>query len=363
MKFKNGCPVEVLRRPDESFGAWFPARIISVDCHGYTVRFEHFLTIKGEQIVEKVNLGDIRPCPPFLVSERGWTLGDMVEVFDLESWKAGKVAKVLRNNRLVIRIFGSIQLREFHNSSIRVLQAWQHNKWVRIEKVNGQRQISNLFQKISPVGPTKRKFGFHLKSSPDDNITGNGKKQKSTLGRGQLATGTLLKEGNVISFPETKVAEKYLHATIKDSNIVPCGLDLRRVNTSMHAMQQSLPLRIPEENIECSVASCSGNFFPEYTLYDSVKSCRDMVGSSLGDAESLYPLAPGGKCCFAKDNLVEIVHMLELHAYKSTVQALYASGPLSWEQESLLTNLRLSLHISNEEHLLQLRNLLSAQVL
>jgi hypothetical protein len=53
------------------------------------------------------------------------------------------------------------------------------------------------------------------------------------------------------------------------------------------------------------------------------------------------------------------IHELELQAYRSTVRALRAAGPLTWEQESLLTNLRLSLNISNEEHLLQLRHLLS----
>ena len=53
------------------------------------------------------------------------------------------------------------------------------------------------------------------------------------------------------------------------------------------------------------------------------------------------------------------IHELELRAYRSTVRALHAAGLLTWEQESLLTNLRLSLNISNEEHLLQLRHLLS----
>jgi hypothetical protein len=66
--------------------------------------------------------------------------------------------------------------------------------------------------------------------------------------------------------------------------------------------------------------------------------------------------------CFEQKQGAEI-HELEFHAYRSTVQALYASGPLSWEQESLLTNLRLSLNISDEEHLLHLRQLLSTQVL
>ncbi|XP_076911906.1 uncharacterized protein LOC143570024 [Bidens hawaiensis] len=54
------------------------------------------------------------------------------------------------------------------------------------------------------------------------------------------------------------------------------------------------------------------------------------------------------------------VHGLELHAYRFTLEALYASGPLSWDKEALLTNLRINLHISNDEHLKELRNLISS---
>ncbi|KAK3124610.1 hypothetical protein QOZ80_7BG0589230 [Eleusine coracana subsp. coracana] len=56
------------------------------------------------------------------------------------------------------------------------------------------------------------------------------------------------------------------------------------------------------------------------------------------------------------------LHDLELQAYQSTVRAFYASGPLTWEQESLLTNLRLSLNISNEENLLHLSYAVSTQI-
>ncbi|KAM0046790.1 putative ENT domain, Agenet-like domain, Agenet domain, plant type, ENT domain-like superfamily [Helianthus debilis subsp. tardiflorus] len=55
------------------------------------------------------------------------------------------------------------------------------------------------------------------------------------------------------------------------------------------------------------------------------------------------------------------VHGLELHAYRFTLEALYASGPLSWDKEALLTNLRINLHISNDEHLEGLRNLISTR--
>lgn len=57
------------------------------------------------------------------------------------------------------------------------------------------------------------------------------------------------------------------------------------------------------------------------------------------------------------------IHRLESHAYRCTLEALYASGPLSWEQEALLTNLRITLHITNDEHLMELRNLISGPML
>lgn len=53
------------------------------------------------------------------------------------------------------------------------------------------------------------------------------------------------------------------------------------------------------------------------------------------------------------------IHRLELRAYRCTLEAFYASGSLSWEQEALLTNLRITLHITNDEHLRELRNLIS----
>ncbi|XP_022025087.1 uncharacterized protein LOC110925440 [Helianthus annuus] len=54
------------------------------------------------------------------------------------------------------------------------------------------------------------------------------------------------------------------------------------------------------------------------------------------------------------------IHRLELQAYRYTMVSLHASGPLNWEKETMVTNLRISLHISNDEHLIMLKNLLSA---
>lgn len=111
-----------------------------------------------------------------------------------------------------------------------------------------------------------------------------------------------------------------------------------------------------EDSGQCSVASCSSNNTVESRpCRNSNEGFKDLCDNS--DAESSFPSTQH------MEEKVEIdIHELEYNAYKSTVKALYASGPLSWEQESLLTNLRLYLHISDEEHLSQLRYLLSTQV-
>lgn len=118
----------------------------------------------------------------------------------------------------------------------------------------------------------------------------------------------------------------------------------------LHSSSQAI------EDAECSVASCSVNDL--YRL-DSGGNVRRRPSAGAGclpvpdDAMSACPCTPG-----VREEEAAGVHGLELEAYRATMRALYASGPLTWEQEALLTNLRLSLNISNEEHLLQLRRLL-----
>ncbi|XVF26653.1 hypothetical protein REPUB_Repub14bG0036300 [Reevesia pubescens] len=51
------------------------------------------------------------------------------------------------------------------------------------------------------------------------------------------------------------------------------------------------------------------------------------------------------------------MHRLELHAYRQALQALYASGPLTWAEEAKVNNLRRTLNISNDEHLRELKKL------
>ncbi|XP_045803102.1 uncharacterized protein LOC123896776 isoform X5 [Trifolium pratense] len=89
--------------------------------------------------------------------------------------------------------------------------------------------------------------------------------------------------------------------------------------------------------------------------------CHSDENTVCSDAESLDVEDVDEGCdIFPKEVVAEKIHRLELNAYLCTLEAMYASGPLSWEKEGLLTNLRISLNISNDEHLMGIKNLVSS---
>lgn len=162
------------------------------------------------------------------------------------------------------------------------------------------------------------------------------------------------------SKPVAGVCKRPLVCTFHQIGLINTTEPEQETNHWLHSSVQPT-----EDGNECSVASCSLNESANSTRGSSFKLHEKNFPDSDAESSSLPSFSSKGKTllpCFGRKLGVDI-HNLELQAYKSTVLALYASGPLSWEQESMLTNLRLSLHISNDEHLLQLRNLLAAQVL
>nr|GEY40993.1 hypothetical protein [Tanacetum cinerariifolium] len=102
------------------------------------------------------------------------------------------------------------------------------------------------------------------------------------------------------------------------------------------------------DRVVSSSASCSINSYKPYDTY-----CRSVHES---DAES---------SCQSEyhedtETLADEIHRQELKAFRSTIEALHASSPLTWEKETMLTDLRLSIHISNDEYLIILKNLNSS---
>lgn len=375
--------MEVLRREHESCGSWFPASVVSARGNYCKIRYESHSDNNGEPVMEKVHKEDVRPQPPHKKRKR-WIVGDVAEIFDFQCWREGKIAKVLKNNLFVVRLFGSIQLKEFHESNIRIQQAWRSNNWSVIGKVAHNKEYtknctenkpkhSGSLMRRAPVlvvrkdpclrekdgqkhlkdGHNNIKKGLdhqHLERSSKDLISCVGGCHK------QLARNLpLFKREDSISAEKLRVDEKFKGSSEMNAKVVKA--------TTEWLFTSPRPRLTEDSNLISSVASCRSNGSVDSSSHKFQKPLDNTSHNS--DAESSFlsfsvikRLTP----CFEQKQGAEI-HELEFHAYRSTVQALYASGPLSWEQESLLTNLRLSLNISDEEHLLHLRQLLSTQVL
>ncbi|KAI3522735.1 hypothetical protein L1887_00768 [Cichorium endivia] len=126
---------------------------------------------------------------------------------------------------------------------------------------------------------------------------------------------------------------KYIQASFNNCYY---EMEKRKRKTNRNGVSRISETNDESDSDKCSVGSCS---------VDNVSSDGESLNISSDDVA-----------------VTVSIHRLELHAYRSTLEALYASGPLSWEKEALLTNLRINLHISNDEHLTELRNLISSRV-
>uniref|UniRef100_A0A0E0LHT3 ENT domain-containing protein n=1 Tax=Oryza punctata TaxID=4537 RepID=A0A0E0LHT3_ORYPU len=332
---------------------------------------------------------DVRTHRPVGMRKGRWVLGDITEVLDRDSWRLGKIAKVLKDDYFVIRVTGCMRMREFHISCLRFPHAYHGKQSAVIDKVREQSEkqtqhVDHTFRHSKTVMEqdhrsneandhlTKRHKAINLCPSssarnvkkklepssmpPDDLITGASKKRRTDAHEVHQQTKKL--QPLKVSTKNDVYRDRLCRPFSDRYNDLAKNNTTNRKPDSKIPPPSQMPLQVREEN-ECSVASCSVNFsehsmntdtqsvgfrnsFPD----DAMSACASMLRQESDNVHG---------CDIKMD-----VHELELQAYQSTVRAFYALGPLTWEQESLLTNLRLSLNITNEEHLLQLRHLLSS---
>ncbi|GER45138.1 plant Tudor-like RNA-binding protein [Striga asiatica] len=335
MRFKIGDKVEILKNK-EGLISWLTGKIISVIGHNYLVQHDSSPDLSSNRTVEMVSRKFVRPQPPLVkgVESESYLAGDFVEVFYQYSWKVGIILDVLggqseikrnkksRHVQYLVRVFECSEDLVIDSSDIRKKRT-HDDKWVQIGKNSRSGDdISNRPKRHPmnpPVGPTRS-----LKRAPDHTSSifdGSARKIRAIEKEGQKQQGKAEKK-NVRARSSFKGPD---FSTYTDS---------------------------------CSVGSCS-------VISNSYKNSHgNFLLSTSSDAESFY--GPGKIFLYhnqpPEKDLEVRVRELELQAYRSTLGALYASGPLSWEQEAMLTNLRIVLHISNDEHLKELKQLISSDI-
>ncbi|KAK1408398.1 hypothetical protein QVD17_40136 [Tagetes erecta] len=128
MRFKKGMQVEVMNK--EMPASWCVAEIISGSGHAYNVRYD------GYEGVEKVSRRFIRPSPPATGSQN-WVTGDIVEVFDGNSWKVATVSRILKGGRFLVRPHGFTHEITTRKMNIRTRQSWLDGQWIPVGKISG----------------------------------------------------------------------------------------------------------------------------------------------------------------------------------------------------------------------------------
>ncbi|XP_068648978.1 uncharacterized protein [Aristolochia californica] len=380
MRFRKGSKVEVLKRTEVPSGCWYCAEIISRNGHNYNIRYQNFPDVVT---VERLSRNAIRPLPPPSGGAENWVPSDIVEVFDNNSWKIAEVSKVMGGHYFV-RLLGSAQQFRVHKLNLRVRQSWQDNQWVVIGKSNCRLsgmnmkatitqhvleqdagfqadKVRNMALSVRSVKRSREVFSSHLgeNAGPDQKLRAikkDGRLQQSVTG----CQSHLLEKVDAVASPQIVLGEKYMHASFNNRTTHFSEIDTeesRNFNAEVGCFfPRSLEPIDDAEASTCSIASCSSstrdNPYKLSCLYITGPNQASGSGGWVDQRES----SPS-----ENDELAAEIHKLELHAYRSTMEALYASGPLSWEQEEMMTNLRLSLNISNDEHLLELRHLVSAE--
>ncbi|GLU22134.1 hypothetical protein SLE2022_382300 [Rubroshorea leprosula] len=320
-KFSKGSKVEVLRRVAGSMtGSWLCGEIISGDGHTYSVKYG-WLPTTSKGVVHKVPRKAIRPRPPPVERARDWVSGDLVEVFDDPYWKKAVIVKVLGVNCFSVKRAGSSAESSFPRSHLRARQCWEDGRWF-------------------VIGKQKRKSDFEADALAAKKIRVMGKDGSRQI-PAPLHPSPL--SGKVDSFVSPK---KVL------SKVVPVRMDVPKENRTLHIDGSA-----SSANRFGSVSS--GTRFPICFRENSIENLGDNSSDATAKTKSLCGSGYGrvASALSASGRLRTDIHESELHAYRQALQALYASGSFSWEEELKMTNLRSALHISDDEYRMELRNL------
>ncbi|GKB19305.1 agenet domain-containing protein [Tanacetum coccineum] len=338
MKYKKGSMVETT--DEVPYHSWRCAQIISGNGHSYTVRYDVYPGFTNQGRVEHVSHKYIRPCPPSLEILE-CRPGDVVEVFHNLSWKMAIVSKAFGWDYFLVRLVGSFSEFEASKAEIRVRQSWQNDEWVVIGKVHTTSeyaQCGKLSKRNIDSGSHEKqrntKGDSYLKSlqfgGQNDNLQESHIVSARTLKRGSpyYLSQDDVNEGTSLKFRITLRESKHLRVLVKSPEKVDAVPNLREVLSEKGVYRKAND----DDSGVCSVGSCSVN---SYSCYDS-----DDIESRDSDAESVCQTGYQENLNLSKNEFAAEVHRLELQAYRCTIEALHASGPLTWEKETMVTNLR-----------------------
>ncbi|KAK8933357.1 hypothetical protein KSP39_PZI015736 [Platanthera zijinensis] len=355
MGFKEGTEVEVLEKDDMPLKSWRPAKILSGNGRTYAVAYKNS---SMDTFVRRVPRKMIRPRPPHAQMET-WACGDIVEVFEEEVWKLAEIMKINKRIFFAMKLLASSKVVLATYFQLRRPQTWKDDRWISFENESMKCKIVNTKckskgRKLSCQPPLPCVHEIEEKMEDYVNQWCQESLQLEKLCKPAYPPvrpcrmKKSKKNGNKFGIPNQNLAQQLLEKV--DAVNLPQNKDMAGFSRTNPVVRLELS---DNESKASSVGSCSvanGSY--------RTSERREFHGN-VGDAESFHDY-PNEPSCSRKDEMSEAIHCLELDAYCSTLRSLYRCGSLSWEQELLLTNLRIALHISNDESRSVLHHLMSS---
>lgn len=361
--------MEVLSKASAS-GSWLCAEIISRRHHTYSLKYG-WGAATNEGVVHRVPRKAIRPCPPPVEGTGNWLPGDLVEAFDNPYWKTVVVVKVLDGNCFLVRFVGSVGEFIIHKSFLRARQCWEDGTWfilgegkrlnaTRVKLLVGDGEVEKC-RTVSSRSLKRRRSADLLECE------GHAAKIIRLIGKDNCSKRSVVLNPSPVSekvdvfvSQNNVLGKNDLDASFHGRTAKYTCVDIARAK-GRHSVETSLIT--DTASCQSSVASCSSimNDTNKFPSCSRVNNSVDLDYSS--DAESHC-----GRKQVEEAPVPSIIvdsrtdnSRSELHAYRCALWALYASGPtMSWEEEEKLTDLRCKLNISNDEHKMELGNLLCA---
>ncbi|XP_074286415.1 uncharacterized protein LOC141611715 [Silene latifolia] len=374
MRFKIGSTVEVWTKKKVPTGAWRCAEIVSDNGLSYTVRFYRGRGIPKEG-VDEVKAEDIRPSAPLLDGCVAWGVGDVVEVLDDGYWKVSMIEEAMGEDNYQIHVIGSIDEFRVNKSSIRVRQEWKENKWMLMDKDCGycedmisrmrkktlmkQQQCGHNWQLVPDSAFLSKMLKRRSPDSPFDVVDNVERVRRRKTVNKAIPDDSYSFTGKVdiTTHPRENNCKNHLHYLTKKTftitNKSHKNLDKAK------SIARATELADSVSNLS-SVGSCSVmDAISDRGLSHSSTGCSQDDDSLSSDAESLKILGYEKEVSVSQSKREDTLkgHDFDLHSYRYILETLYASGPLTWDQEALLTDIRMKFDVSNDEHLTELRRL------
>ncbi|MCO5606141.1 hypothetical protein L7F22_060328 [Adiantum nelumboides] len=295
-----GDKVEV-RSDEEGFiGAWYAAEVVHLDSRSTcVVEYEQLLSDDGLPLQEVVLLSNLRPRPPTLPARPFWLQGHLVEAYDRDGWWHGVVVRPLPDRDLVLVRFRTTgEEIPFHSSLLRGLQNWDDGVWMDLTQA-GRPDEEDYMDATDTNGSRSPLYHAELPRK-------RGRPRKPKLPSMDLSVLPI--EKSQLMEPETEPEQFETLLSLADTPVEAIQADKTLYGSELPSMEE------PQ-----TPTSANDHFT---SALQAFTHCSGISKSTL---------------------------RLELVAYQFLVKALRLKGPLNWNQERLLADVRLHLNITNAE--------------